>query len=106
MTLERKACCSFLLSVDMLATLHCHVSQQFLQPGLPLVGAMKQQGTTWVQQSHCSIAVQLLQAAMEGPTALLQQGAHLCLQTLTLANQVGLACVLQEGCSWHIARRT
>lgn len=86
--------------------IHCHVSQQFLKPGLPLVGTMEQQCSPWVQQSHCSIAVQLLQAATKGPTALLQQGVHLCLQALTLAYQVGLACILQEGCSWYIAGRT
>lgn len=94
-----------LLSVDVLAVLHCHVSQQFLQPGLPLVGAVKQQGRPRVQQSHRGIAVQLLQAASEGPAALLQQSAHLRLQALTLADEVGLARVLQEGRGWHIARR-
>lgn len=103
---QRKACCSSLLSVYVLAVLYCHVCQHFLQPGLPLVNTMEPQGSPWVQQSDCSIAVQLLQAATKSPTTLLQQGAHLCLQALTLADQVGLACILQKGCSWHIARRT
>lgn len=94
---------SCLLSVDVLAVICCHVSQQLFQPGLPLVGPVEHQGSPWVQQSHCGVAVKLLQGAAEGSAALLQQGAHLRLQALTLADQVGLTCILQEGCSWHIA---
>lgn len=86
--------------------LHRHVPQQFLQPRLPLVDAVEQQGGSWVEQSHRGVAVQLLQTSVKGPTALLQQRAQLRLQALALADQVGLAGVLQKGRGWNITGRT
>lgn len=96
----------FLLSADALTVVPRHVCQQFLQPGLPLLDTMEPQSTSWVQQCHRCIAVQLLEATTEGPAALLQQSAQLCFQVLTLADQMGLASILQEGGSRHIAGRT
>lgn len=81
----------------MLALLHCHFSQQLLQPGLPLVDPVESHSGLRVQQRHCGVAMQLLQRAPQGPSTLLQQGAQLCLQALALADKVGLAGVLQEG---------
>lgn len=95
---------SCLLSNDMLALLHCHVGQQLLQPGLPLVDSVEPQGGLRVQQGHCGVAVQLLQGTPQHPAALLQQGAQLRLQALALADEVGLAGVLQEGRGRDVAR--
>lgn len=87
----------------MLAPLHRHFCQQLLQPGLPLVDPVEPHGRLRVQQRHCGVAVQLLQGATQGPSALLQQGAQLRLKALALADEVGLAGVLQEGRGRDIA---
>ena len=79
-----------------LAVFDGHVSQELLQPLLPGVGAVSAQDGARVQQRHGGVAVQVLQAAAQHQAPLLQQGAHLRLQLLTLADQVGLARVLQE----------
>lgn len=86
-----------LLSNDMLAPLHRHFCQQLLKPGLPLVDPVEPHSGLRVQQCHCGVAVQLLQGAPQDPSALLQEGAQLCLEALALADEVGLASVLQEG---------
>lgn len=85
---RRKPACvhSNSLSGNLLAVLNSHVTEQLFQPLFPEVGPVAQQNGPWVQQGHSGIAVQLLQTASQGPTALLQQGAQLSLQALALAD--------------------
>lgn len=92
--------------VDDLAELHGHVSQQLLQPALPLVHSVAQQGAAGVQQRHRGVAVQLLQAASQRRSPLLEQAAQLRLQVLTLADEVRLAGVLQKSGGRNVTGRT
>lgn len=95
-----------LLPVELLAALHRGTADELLHPGLPLLDAVLLEDGLGVLQGHGGVVVQLLQAAPEHGAPLLQQGANLPLQLLTLADQVGLPCILQKGRRWHVARRT
>lgn len=86
-----------------LAVLHRHVTHQLLHPLLPGVDSVAVEDGTWVQQGHSGVAVQVLEAGAQYGAALLQQSAHLCLQSLALADQVSLTCILQKGCGRDVA---
>lgn len=94
------------LVIDGLAVLHSHVAHQLLHPLLPGVDPVAEQDSSWVQQCHGCVAVQVLEAGTQYGAALLKESAHLCLQSFTLADQMSLTCVLQKRCSRNITRWT
>lgn len=82
------------LPVELLTALYCDVTDELFHPGLPLFNPMFLKYGLGVLQSHGRIVMQLLQAAPEHGAPLLEKGAHLPLQLLALADQVGLAGIL------------
>lgn len=97
---------SNLLPVEILTALYCSVTDELFHPGFPLLNSMLLKYSLWILQSYGCIVVQLLQTASQHRAPLLQEGTDFPLQLLTLADQVGLASILQKGCCWHIAWRT
>lgn len=90
------------LVIDGLAVLHGHVTHQLLHPLLPGVNPVAVQDSSWVQQGYSSVAVQVLKAGAQYGAALLQESAHLCLQSLALADEMSLTCILQKCCCRNI----